>query len=126
MKRPGSSRLPRRFAFHKFGLVHALVLYDGPATGATTYLGLATGFDVDASGRSFPKNTNRAAASQVDYWPSTPGTSRRRDLIERPVSWLKHPRRNATRLEKRAVNFPAVLKLAMIQRYLRNDLRATT
>ncbi|MCH7849574.1 MAG: transposase, partial [Planctomycetes bacterium] len=40
--------------------------------------------------------------------------------------WLKHARRIATRYEKTAVNFLAMLKLAMIQRYFRIYLRDTT
>jgi transposase len=53
-------------------------------------------------------------------------TYRRRNVIERSISWLKQARRIATRYEKLAVNFLAMLKLAMIQRYLRNHLRDTT
>lgn len=55
-----------------------------------------------------------------------PDTYRRRNVVERCVGWLKHARRIATRFEKTAVNFLAMLKLAMIQRYLRNYLRDTT
>ena len=51
---------------------------------------------------------------------------RRRNVIERCVGWLKHARRIATRFEKLAVNFLAMLKLAMIQRYFRIHLRDTT
>ena len=53
-------------------------------------------------------------------------TYRRRNVVERCVGWLKHARRIATRFEKLAVNFLAMLKLAMIQRYLRIHLRDTT
>ena len=53
-------------------------------------------------------------------------TYRRRNVIERSISWLKHARRIATRYEKLAVNFLAMLKLAMIQRYLRTYIRDTT
>lgn len=44
---------------------------------------------------------------------------RRRNIIERLVGWLKENRRLATRFEKLAVNFLAMVKLAMIQRCLR-------
>lgn len=44
---------------------------------------------------------------------------RRRNVVERCVGWLKQARRIATRFEKTAVNFLAMLELAMIQRYLR-------
>ena len=53
-------------------------------------------------------------------------THRRRNVIERSISWLKPARRVDTRYEKVAVNFLAMLKLAMLQRYLRNHLRDTT
>lgn len=46
-------------------------------------------------------------------------TYRRRNIIERAVGWLKENRRLATRYEKLAVNFLAMVKLAMIQRCLR-------
>ncbi len=51
---------------------------------------------------------------------------RRRNVVERCIGWLKHARRIATRYEKTAVNFLAMLKLAMIQRYFRIYLRDTT
>ena len=50
----------------------------------------------------------------------------RRNVVERCVGWLKHARRIATRFEKTAVNFLAMLKLAMIQRYFKIYLRDTT
>jgi transposase len=46
-------------------------------------------------------------------------TYRRRNVVERCIGWLKECRRIATRFEKLAVNFLAMLKVAMIQRYLR-------
>jgi transposase len=53
-------------------------------------------------------------------------TYRRRNVIERSISWLKQARRIATRYEKLAVNFLAMLKLAMIQRCFKFHLRDTT
>lgn len=44
---------------------------------------------------------------------------RRRSVVECCVGWLKECRRIATRFEKLAVNFLAMLKLAVIKRYLR-------
>ena len=44
---------------------------------------------------------------------------RRRNVIERCVGWLKECRRVATRFEKLAVNFLAVIKVAILQRYLK-------
>lgn len=46
-------------------------------------------------------------------------TYRQRNIVERVVGWLKENRRLATRYEKLAVNFLAMVKLAMIQRCLR-------
>jgi len=44
---------------------------------------------------------------------------RRRNVIERCIGWLKECRRIAMRFEKLAVNFLAMLKLAMIRLYFR-------
>lgn len=44
---------------------------------------------------------------------------RRRNVIECCIGWLKECRRIATRFEKLALHFLAMLKIAMIQRYLR-------
>jgi transposase len=44
---------------------------------------------------------------------------RRRSLIEQCIGWLKECRRIGTRFEKLAINFLAMVKVAMIQRYLR-------
>jgi len=43
-----------------------------------------------------------------------------RSAIENCVGWLKECRRVATRFEKLALNFLAMLKLAIIQRYFRS------
>jgi transposase len=44
---------------------------------------------------------------------------RRRNVVERCVGWLKECRRVATRYEKLATSYLGMLKLALIQRYLR-------
>ncbi len=44
---------------------------------------------------------------------------RRRSVIERCIGWLKECRRIGTRFEKLALNFLAMIKLAIIRRYLR-------
>ncbi len=44
---------------------------------------------------------------------------RTRSTIEQCIGWLKECRRVATRFEKLAVNFLAMIHLAIIQRYLR-------
>ena len=44
---------------------------------------------------------------------------RRRSVIECCIGWLKECRRIATRFEKLALNFLAMVKLAIIRRYLR-------
>lgn len=44
---------------------------------------------------------------------------RRRSIIENVIGWLKECRRVATRFEKLAINFQAILQLAMIQNCLK-------
>lgn len=46
-------------------------------------------------------------------------TYRRRCIIEQCIGWMKECRRIGTRFEKLAINFLAMVKLAMIERYLR-------
>jgi len=46
-------------------------------------------------------------------------TYRRRSVVEQCVGWLKECRRIGTRFEKLAVNFLAMLKLAITERYLK-------
>ncbi len=48
-----------------------------------------------------------------------PDLYRRRNAIERCVGWLKGCRSVATRHEKLAVNFAAMVKLAFLRQYLR-------
>ncbi len=47
---------------------------------------------------------------------------RDRNVVERCVGWLKEPRRIVTRFEKLAVNFLAMVKIAMIERLFRIGL----
>jgi transposase len=51
--------------------------------------------------------------------------SRRRNVVERLVNWLKERRRLATRFEKLAENFVAMIKLAMMERLLKALLADT-
>jgi len=44
---------------------------------------------------------------------------RQRSVVECCIGWIKECRRIATRFEKLAVNYLAMLKLAIIERYLR-------
>ena len=44
---------------------------------------------------------------------------KRRNVVERCMGWIKECRRIATRFEKLAVNYLAMLKVALIERYLR-------
>lgn len=46
-------------------------------------------------------------------------TYRRRCIVEQVVGWLKECRRIATRYEKLAISFLAMIKLAMIKRLLK-------
>jgi len=47
---------------------------------------------------------------------------RRRNGVERCVGWPKENRRIATRYEKLAANYPGMLKLAMIMRYMAAEI----
>lgn len=51
---------------------------------------------------------------------------RKRSIIEQCIGWLKECRRIGTRFEKLAVNFLAMVKVAMIQRYLKIEFSNTT
>jgi transposase len=61
-----------------------------------------------------PTRSNQRPNPQFDR-----ATYRRRSIVECVVGWLKESRRLATRYEKLAVNFLAMVKLAMLQRCLR-------
>lgn len=51
---------------------------------------------------------------------------RRRNVVDRCIGWLKQAHGIAIRFEKTAVNFLAMLKLAMVQRYFKLHLRDIT
>ena len=53
-------------------------------------------------------------------------TYRRRNVVERCVGWLKRARRIATRFDKLATSYLAMLKLAILSRYLRIAFRNAT
>ena len=44
---------------------------------------------------------------------------RQRNVVERCIGWLKENRRIACRYEKLAINYLGMLKLGMVQRYLK-------
>jgi transposase len=44
---------------------------------------------------------------------------RRRNIVERLIGWLKECRRISSRYEKTAKNFAGMMKMAIIQRYLK-------
>ena len=46
-------------------------------------------------------------------------TDRRRSIVEQTIGWLKECRRIGTRFEKLAINFLAMVKLAMVKRTLK-------
>ena len=46
-------------------------------------------------------------------------TYKRRSIVEQTIGWLKECRRIGTRFEKLAINFLAMVKLAMIKRTLK-------
>jgi transposase len=49
-------------------------------------------------------------------------TYKRRNVIERCIGWLKECRRLATRYEKKALHYLAMIKMAFIERYLKKQL----
>lgn len=52
-------------------------------------------------------------------------TYKERASVEQSIGWLKEYRRIATRYEKLAVNFLAMVKLAFIRRYFKSHLSDT-
>ena len=46
-------------------------------------------------------------------------TYKRRSIVEQSIGWLKECRRIGTRFEKLAINFLALVKLAMVKRTLK-------
>jgi transposase len=66
-------------------------------------------------GAVIPRKSNQRKGSR----PFDKQGYRRRSIIEQCVGWLKECRRIGTRFEKLAVSFLAMLKLAMIRRYLK-------
>jgi transposase len=63
-----------------------------------------------------PRKSNRPA-HKGDRFDKR--TYRKRSRIERAVGWLKECRRLGTRYDKLAVNFLAIIKLAIMLKYLR-------
>jgi transposase len=61
-----------------------------------------------------PKNQRRRRFDKVRY--------KGRNVVERLIAWLKERRRLATRYEKLAVNFLAMLKVGMILWFLKKEL----
>ena len=47
---------------------------------------------------------------------------RARNIVERAIGWLKECRRVLSRFEKYALHYLAFVKLAVIQRFMANDL----
>jgi transposase len=66
-----------------------------------------------------PIREDQVALQRKTTLPFDKESYRRRSIIEQCVGWLKEARRIGTRFEKLAINFLAMLKLAMIDRYLR-------
>nr|WKN34495.1 transposase [Tunicatimonas sp. TK19036] len=66
----------------------------------------------------FYYNTNLKAANRKD-------TYKKRASVEQSIGWLKECRRIATRYEKLAISFSAMIKLAFIRYYLKTYLSDT-
>jgi transposase len=62
---------------------------------------------------TIPTKSNEACKASFDR-----GAYRSRNVVERCISWLKESRRVATRYEKLARTFLAMVKLAMLDRLL--------
>lgn len=65
-----------------------------------------------------PRRSNERPAAPQER-PFDREAYRRRNSVERCVGWLKECRRVATRYEKLACNYRAMIHLAFIERYLR-------
>jgi transposase len=65
-----------------------------------------------------PHKDNEKARHDPDV-PFDKETYRRRSIVEQTIGWLKECRRIGTRFEKLAINFLAMVKLAMIKRTLK-------
>ncbi len=61
----------------------------------------------------------RRSNQQPEKYPFDKDIYRGRAVIEQCVGWLKECRRIGTRFDKLAISFLAMLKLAMIERYLK-------
>ena len=83
------------------------------ATRATAARPLGAACAVAASGRSFPTKSNRAARAVLRS-RGLPARNR----VERLINRLKQFRRIATRYEKRAANYLAMLTIGMILLWL--------
>ncbi len=66
-----------------------------------------------------PHQEKREVGSQPSFDRKT---YRRRNIVERSIGWLKESRRVSTRFEKLAVNYRAVVNLAIIGKYLKTQL----
>jgi transposase len=71
------------------------------------------------AGAVIPKRRDQIAQRRGRPPEFDPPQYRRRNVIERCVSWLKEARAVATRFEKLAVHYLGCIKLAMIRRHLR-------
>ena len=65
-----------------------------------------------------PHKDNEKARHDPEV-PFDKATYKRRCIVEQTIGWLKECRRIGTRFEKLAINFSAMVKLAMIKRTLK-------
>jgi transposase len=72
-----------------------------------------------AIGAVIPQRSDQLAQHRGRPLEFDKQTYRRRSVIECCIGWLKECRRIGTRFEKLAVSFLAMIKLAIIGRYLR-------
>jgi len=123
------------------GLPIALKLTEGQAhdgRSAADMLGGLSSGQILLADRAYDSNALRDAMTAQGAWANIKPTSRRidppafspflyryRNLVERFFSKLKHYRAVATRYEKHAANYLAVVKLAAIRIWLRHNESVT-
>ena len=62
------------------------------------------------------KSNEDRSARKVEF---DKASYRNRNIVERVIGWLKECRAVFARFEKTAINYAGMVKMAMIQRYLR-------
>jgi transposase len=120
-----------------YGMPITLKLTEGQAHDGASAAGMLDGLRAGQTllaDRAYDSNALRAAMTNQGAWANVRPMSRRHDrptfspflyryrnLVERFFNKLKHYRAIATRYEKRAANYLALVKLAAIRIWLRHN-----